>query len=177
VAETKPLDRMWQEFLTTLGAEGWTEREKGMTHDAFWTGAWAAVSLVRAFGRVADPDKSREAMGFLFAEADAWEKKFGAEKADENKPQGPHLKALRRTGHLCHWPGCTVEVPPKMWGCPKHWGMLPMHLRAAIWKHYRPGQEVDKKPSAFYVEAERAVQEWIKYQAGNKSLPPSGSEA
>lgn len=27
--------------------------------------------------------------------------------------------------HTCHWPGCTVEVDPKMWGCRRHWFMLP----------------------------------------------------
>lgn len=63
--------------------------------------------------------------------------------------------------HKCHWPGCQVEVPPRMWGCRKHWLRLPHHLRARLWKHYRPGQETDKRPSREYIEAATAIRNWI----------------
>ena len=69
--------------------------------------------------------------------------------------------------HTCHWPGCDVEVPPKMWGCKKHWFTLPKILRDAIWRTYRPGQEVDKNPSEDYLHEADRVQLWCHgYNAG-----------
>lgn len=65
------------------------------------------------------------------------------------------------SGHGCHWPGCTVDVPPAVWGCRKHWYSLPRGLRDRIWAAYRPGQERDKRPSADYLEVARDVQNWI----------------
>ena len=66
--------------------------------------------------------------------------------------------------HTCHWPGCTTPVPPAMWGCKPHWFRLPKRLRDRIWLTYRPGQEVDKRPSQAYLEAAKDVQDWIKEQ-------------
>jgi hypothetical protein len=63
--------------------------------------------------------------------------------------------------HTCHWPGCKIEVPPKLWGCSRHWFMLPKYLRDKIWKTYRPGQEITKDPSPEYIAAAREVQHWI----------------
>lgn len=63
--------------------------------------------------------------------------------------------------HHCHWPGCTIEVAPKLWGCRKHWFTLPKHLRDKIWAIYRPGQEISKDPSNEYIDAAVEVQEWI----------------
>jgi hypothetical protein len=63
--------------------------------------------------------------------------------------------------HKCHWPTCDLEVPPKMWGCRGHWFTLPGNLRSLIWRTYREGQEVDKKPSIDYLEAAKQVQDWI----------------
>lgn len=48
-----------------------------------------------------------------------------------------------------------------MWGCGPHWFALPKALRDRIWQTYRAGQETDKRPSPAYLEAARAVQEWI----------------
>lgn len=62
--------------------------------------------------------------------------------------------------HTCHHPGCTVEVPPRLWGCKKHWFRLPKRLRAAIWRTYRPGQEIDKNPSPEYLAVADEVQQW-----------------
>ena len=67
--------------------------------------------------------------------------------------------------HECHWRGCTVQVPPAMWGCKRHWFMLPAHLRAAIWRAYSPGQEERLDPSETYMEVAHKVQEWIASQA------------
>ncbi len=69
--------------------------------------------------------------------------------------------------HICHWPGCTVAVPPWLWGCAPHWFQVPERLRTRIWATYRPGQEVTKTPSAAYVEAARAVQDWISTKETN----------
>lgn len=62
--------------------------------------------------------------------------------------------------HLCHFPGCQKRVPPKMWGCKPHWFMLPKYLRDWIWREYRPGQEIDKRPSMHYIEAATTVRAW-----------------
>lgn len=68
--------------------------------------------------------------------------------------------------HTCHWPGCSRAVPPAMWGCREHWYRLPQHLRNQIWRTFRPGQEISKSPNREYIEAARAVQLWIKENAG-----------
>lgn len=64
--------------------------------------------------------------------------------------------------HHCHWPGCTTKVKPAMWGCRKHWFMLPKELRDRIWKTYRPGQEKTKDPSRDYLRAAADAQRWIE---------------
>lgn len=48
-----------------------------------------------------------------------------------------------------------------MWGCRKHWRALPARHRYRILATYRPGQEVDKRPSRAYIDAALAVQRWI----------------
>lgn len=63
--------------------------------------------------------------------------------------------------HTCHWPDCPVEVPPKLWGCRKHWFMLPKRLRDLIWTTYVPGQEITKTPTPAYLAAAVTVQRWI----------------
>ena len=79
-----------------------------------------------------------------------------------------HVLAAPGDGrHHCHWPGCGVLVPPAKWGCRSHWYALPKDLRGRIWRAYRPGQEQDKRPSAEYLAAARAVQDWI---AGRQPL-------
>jgi hypothetical protein len=84
-----------------------------------------------------------------------------------------YVKAQEQTReHTCHWPGCTKQVPPAMWGCKKHWIMLPKHLRDRIWDTYRPGQENDMRPSEEYLQVAHEIQEWcenyIERQAMNK---------
>jgi hypothetical protein len=71
-------------------------------------------------------------------------------------------------GHHCHWPGCTAQVPPAMWGCKGHWFRLPTILRLRIWATYAPGQEVSGTPSGAYLEAAKQVQAWIAEQ--NKAI-------
>lgn len=74
--------------------------------------------------------------------------------------------------HTCHWNDCEVAVPPKMWGCKKHWFMLPKYIRDEIWAFYRPGQEVDKQPSEAYLDAAMHARAWIAdYIEKNKTIP------
>lgn len=44
-------------------------------------------------------------------------------------------------------------MPPKMWGCKRHWFMLPKDIRKEIWATYKPGQEIKKNPSPAYIAA------------------------
>lgn len=78
--------------------------------------------------------------------------------------------------HHCHWPGCERKVPPAFWGCRKHWAMLPRHLQARIWATYKSGQEVTKTPSRDYVEAAKAVQEWIANRPIDAAVPAEAWE-
>lgn len=64
--------------------------------------------------------------------------------------------------HHCHWPGCTAQVPPAMWGCKPHWFRLPKALRDRIWATYAPGQEIDTTPSREYLQVADDVQRWIR---------------
>lgn len=56
------------------------------------------------------------------------------------------------TEHTCHARECNVVVDPKLFMCRKHWLMLPSLYRRAILRSYRPGQEVDKRPSTIYLQ-------------------------
>lgn len=65
-------------------------------------------------------------------------------------------------GHMCHWPNCNKQVPPRMWGCKEHWFRLPKIIRDRIWLTYQPGQEITKTPSVRYLVAARGAQKWIE---------------
>ena len=80
-----------------------------------------------------------------------------AQKADYVRDQSKRGAG----GHHCHWPGCDKPVPPAMWGCKKHWYMLPAPLRSKVWATYRPGQEISKTPSPNYIAVAKEVQTWI----------------
>lgn len=74
-----------------------------------------------------------------------------------------YVKSQKQTrDHACHWPGCKIQVPPALWGCSKHWYMLPKSLRTKIWDTFVPGQEIKMSPSREYLEAAEEVQKWIK---------------
>jgi hypothetical protein len=51
-----------------------------------------------------------------------------------------------------------------MFMCKQHWFSLPKPLRDAVWATYRPGQEIDKRPSVEYLAAARAAQDFIAAQ-------------
>lgn len=84
------------------------------------------------------------------------------------------VRYVKRQGqtrrHECHWPGCSKQVPPAMWGCSDHWYRLPEWLRRQIWKTYRPGQERTMTPSRAYLDVADKVQRWIRnHLAGNEN--------
>ena len=81
-----------------------------------------------------------------------------SDKADHVRRAAKNMSV---NNHTCHWPGCPKKVPPAMWGCRDHWFKLPKRLQALIWRHYRPGQEITKDPSAEYIAAANEVQRWI----------------
>ena len=85
---------------------------------------------------------------------------MGNSKAAYVKSQGQTRK------HECHWPGCTRQVPPAMWGCSRHWFRLPLALRNKVWAAYRPGQERTMTPSEEYLRVADEVQEWIREHGG-----------
>lgn len=85
-----------------------------------------------------------------------------------------HVRAQKQfRNHHCHWPNCPVSVPPAMWGCKRHWFMLPVSLRNKIWDTYRPGQEIDLRPSKEYLDVAHEVQEWIREHDGLMNDPPA----
>jgi hypothetical protein len=60
--------------------------------------------------------------------------------------------------HRCHAVRCEKEVPPKLLMCLTHWRMVPRRLQRLVWKHYRPGQEIDKRPTREYLDVmKRAI--------------------
>jgi hypothetical protein len=69
-------------------------------------------------------------------------------------------------GHLCHARGCAKKVPPKLLMCLRHWRLVPPAIRRLVWKHYRPGQEIDKRPSREYLEVMRQAIQAVAEQEG-----------
>jgi hypothetical protein len=59
--------------------------------------------------------------------------------------------------HYCHAYGCTRAVDPKFLMCILHWRTVPERIKELVWATYRPGQEVDKKPSKAYLLVQRAA--------------------
>lgn len=51
--------------------------------------------------------------------------------------------------------------------CLKHWRMVPKIMQDDIWRAYRPGQEIDKRPSQEYVKAQqRAIAVVVIVESG-----------
>lgn len=71
--------------------------------------------------------------------------------------------------HTCHAYRCEVPVPPKMFMCKKHWYKLPKHMRDGIWARYRPGQEIDKRPTIDYINYADMCIKWL-YKKQNKEV-------
>lgn len=59
--------------------------------------------------------------------------------------------------HRCHASGCGKAVPPNLLMCLKHWRMVPRAEQREVWRTYRRGQEIDKRPSPEYLAAATAA--------------------
>ena len=80
-----------------------------------------------------------------------------------------HVRVAQQTrNHECHWPGCSKQVPPAMWGCKFHWMKIPWNLRNRLWTAYETGQEEDGIISWDYITAAETIQDWIR--VNNESL-------
>lgn len=67
-------------------------------------------------------------------------------------PPGLDRSLADESLHLCHARGCGVPIPPHLLMCLRHWRMVPIDIQRRVWKHYRKGQEIDKRPSPEYLE-------------------------
>lgn len=63
--------------------------------------------------------------------------------------------------HVCHARDCRERVEPRLLMCARHWRMVPAKLQADVWRTYRAGQEIDKKPTREYLAAARAAVEAV----------------
>lgn len=73
--------------------------------------------------------------------------------------------------HICHAQGCTVEIPPRLLMCWRHWMKVPIPLRDAVWREYVPGQEVTKTPTREYLQAMRNAINAVAAKEGQPQLP------
>ncbi len=86
------------------------------------------------------------------------------------------------SAHHCHARNCETRCPPEYLMCPKHWRMVPIALQREVWKHYRPGQCDDMRPSReWHVAADAAIaavfiqeRENAARRTGQAALPLSG---
>lgn len=68
--------------------------------------------------------------------------------------------------HHCIMSNCAQEIPANRLMCRPHWKMVPQELQRAVWKHYRPGQEVDRNLSCDYmIAAKRAIEAVVEFEA------------
>jgi len=68
--------------------------------------------------------------------------------------------------HLCHARGCGRPIPPRLLMCLRHWRMVPIDIQRRVWKHYRRGQEIDKRPSKEYLEVMKEAIEYVARKEG-----------
>lgn len=54
-------------------------------------------------------------------------------------------------GHHCHAYKCQTRTQPKKFMCALHWSILSKALQDRLVAEYRPGQEIDKRPSTNYM--------------------------
>jgi hypothetical protein len=64
--------------------------------------------------------------------------------------------------HRCHVERCITPVPPAMLMCTRHWRLVPYPMQREVWKHYRKGQEVDKRPTKEYLVAANTACNFVR---------------
>ncbi len=78
--------------------------------------------------------------------------------------------------HLCHAHGCYTAVPPKMFMCKPHWFALPVELRNAIWREYRPGQEITKNPSPRYMAVQKLAVAYVTFKPNDEKAAATAAQ-
>ena len=73
--------------------------------------------------------------------------------------------------HICHATGCGKPVPPKLLFCLKHWRLTPKKIQLLVWRHYRPGQEIDKRPTLAYLDVMKQAIQAVEVAEG-RATPP-----
>lgn len=73
--------------------------------------------------------------------------------------------------HSCHATGCKKAVRPALLMCLPHWRMVPKDIQKLVWKNYRPGQEVDKRPTREYLEVMKRAIRAVEEAEGFCALP------
>ena len=65
--------------------------------------------------------------------------------------------------HACHNPNCGRALPAHLVSHSSAWFALPKAMRDAVWRHYRAGQEDDKRPTMEYLDAlDACIDFWKK---------------
>jgi hypothetical protein len=87
-------------------------------------------------------------------------------------PRGARCRACGRAGlsprHECHADGCSVEVPPRMLMCLRHWRMVPRDIQKRVWAEYNEGQEIRKDPTEEYMDVQREAVEAVAKKEGRR---------
>jgi hypothetical protein len=52
--------------------------------------------------------------------------------------------------------------------CSRHWRGVPSELQQAVWRHYRRGQEIDKRPTPEYLAAAKAAIDAVAAKEGRR---------
>jgi hypothetical protein len=68
--------------------------------------------------------------------------------------------------HLCHAKGCSTPCPPNKLMCGRHWRMVPKNIQYAVYRQYRPGQEVTKTPSDAYLRVAQMAIDAVAQREG-----------
>lgn len=68
--------------------------------------------------------------------------------------------------HLCHAKNCSTPCDPSKLMCGRHWKMVPKSIRFAVYREYRPGQEVTKDPSEAYLRVAQLAIDKVAQQEG-----------
>jgi hypothetical protein len=63
--------------------------------------------------------------------------------------------------HRCHAIRCNTEIDPNKLMCAHHWSLVPPKIKKDVSRHYRIGQEKDKKPSAAWMNAAKKAIEAV----------------
>ncbi len=50
--------------------------------------------------------------------------------------------------------------------CARHWAMVPKPMQRAVWQHYHPGQEIDKRASVAYLAVAKSAIEAVARTEG-----------